>query len=335
MDFLLDATSLPLIFAILMGVAVFMYIILDGYDLGIGLLFFRALEKERDHMMAAIGPFWDANETWLVLGVGILLVAFPVAHGVILTALYLPTAMMICGLILRGVAFDFRSKVKTEHKSLWDKTFFVGSSITTLAQGYMLGLYIIGFSQTIGAILFALLCSICLVAGYILLGASWLILKTQDSLQVKAIRWAQKALWGGAIGLIAVSVVTPLVSPRIFFKWFSFPTFFFLAPIPITTGILFLGLYSLLKKLPKPKDRHYWLPFVLSISIVACGFIGLAYSFFPYIVPDRLTIWEAASAPESLRLILWGALLVLPCILAYTIFAYRVFWGKVEGLHYY
>lgn len=335
MDILTSGQWLPLVFAVLMGVAILAYVILDGYDLGVGMLIAAATDKEKDDMIASIGPFWDANETWLVLGVGILLVAFPMAHGVILTALYLPTALMLGGLILRGVSFDFRAKAKDKHKHLWDKAFMGGSLITSLAQGYMLGSYIMGFRHDAHAFAFCALTALCLAAGYCFVGAGWLIMKTEKALQKKAIRWARLALWGTVAGMAAVSIATPLVNARIYEKWFSVPAFYLLLPIPLFAAATILWLEVILNRLPLPKDQKCWAPFAGAVVFFLLGFVGLAYSFYPYVVPEKLTIWQAASAPESLMIILVGALVVLPCIIGYTIYAYRVFWGKVRKLEYY
>lgn len=334
MDAFSQAFWLPLVFMMLMGLAILIYVILDGYDLGVGILMRFADPREKDKMIASIGPFWDANETWLVLGIGLLLVAFPLAHGLILTALYLPVALMIGGLILRGVSFDFRAKARDNHKPLWDGAFILGSLLTTLAQGYMLGSYIMGFKSDMDTLAFGGLTALCLVAGYAFVGASWLIMKTEGSLQLKAIHWARKALWGVALGMVLVSLATPFISQRIFNKWFSLPNFFLLLPLPLMTGALIGGLAWVLNHLPHPKDRYCWVPFAGSVGLFLFGFQGLAYSFYPYIVPDRLTIWQAASASESLLIILVGAVVVLPCIIGYTFFAYRVFWGKVKDLSY-
>lgn len=326
---------LPLVFVLLMGIAVLAYVILDGYDLGVGILMSQVEEKDKDKMIASIGPFWDANETWLVLSVGILLVAFPKANGIILTALYIPVAIMLLGLILRGVSFDFRAKVKLSQKHLWDQSFIFGSFLTSMAQGFMLGMYIMTFEYNVFTIIFSLLTGICLASGYSLVGASWLIMKTEGALQIKSIKWAKHSLVLTAFGMVLISLTTPLLNSRIFEKWFSMPNFFFLLPIPVITGLLIIFLYTTLKKLPLKDDALCWVPFVGSIGLFILGFCGLAYSFYPYIVPDQLTIWEAASSPESLKVILIGALIVLPFIIGYTIFAYRVFWGKVKDLSYY
>ncbi|MDB5491154.1 MAG: Cytochrome d ubiquinol oxidase subunit [Micavibrio sp.] len=325
---------LPLAFAGLMGLSMLIYAVLDGYDLGVGILMRRADDAEQDMMVASIGPFWDANETWLVLGVGLLLVAFPAAHGVILGHLYLPTAFMLIGLILRGVSFDFRAKVKTGHKHFWNNAFFAGSLIMALAQGYMLGYYILGFQEGWGAFVFSGLVGVCMAAGYALIGACWLIMKTEGPLQIKAILWARQASWATIAGIILVSAATPLVSTRIFDKWFEFPNILFLAPIPLVTGALVCGLEWVLRSLPKDKDRRAWVPFAMTVGIYVLCFIGLAYSFYPFIVPDQLTITEAASGHDSLLIILAGALVVVPAILGYTAFSYYIFRGKAGELRY-
>lgn len=326
---------LPLIFAGLMGLSILIYVVLDGFDLGIGILMARTDVTERDRMIASIGPFWDANETWLVLGVGLLLVAFPVAHGIVLGALYLPTALLLAGLILRGVAFDFRAKAQDNHKRLWDHAFFAGSLLAALAQGYMLGLYILGFAGGWGAHLFALLTAIMLAGGYAFIGACWLIIKTEDALQRRAIRWAQLASWLTGAGIVAVSLATPLVSARIFDRWFELPHLLLLAPVPVATAALFVWVEVVLRRMPAVDDRGSWRPFAGAVGIFVLSFAGLAYSFYPFVVPDSLTIWQAAAAPESLLFILVGVVIVLPLILGYTAFSYYVFRGKARDLTYY
>ena len=334
MDFT-PATWLPVAFAGLMGLAVLLYVVLDGYDLGVGILSGTVQGEHRDRMIASIGPFWDANETWLVLAVGLLLVAFPQAHGAILGELYLPVAGLLLGLILRGVAFEFRAKSAVGHKVWWDRAFVAGSMLAALMQGYMLGLYIVGFERTAANVSFALLTALCLVAGYAFIGATWLIMKTEGVLQRQAVAWARGTLLLSGVGMVAVSVVTPLVSERIWDKWLSLPNFVLLAPMPLVTAALFVALGVVLRHLPTRTDRFCWLPFAGAVGIFMLGFHGLAYSFFPYIVPDTLTVWQAAAAPESLMIIFVGALVVLPIIAAYSAFAYRIFWGKATDLRYY
>ena len=339
MDMFADGKWLPIVFLGLMGISMLAYVILDGYDLGVGILLRRANDEQKDVMISSIGPFWDANETWLVLGVGILLVAFPMAHGVILTALYLPVAAMLLGLILRGVAFDFRVKAKAQHKPLWNMVFFAGSLLASFSQGVMLGLYITGFQYGALSLLFALITGLCLCAGYALLGSGWLLMKTSGDLQQRAVGWARRSLWLTAIGIAAISLVTPMVSQRIFEKWFTLPYLFMLMPIPLATLVLFLVIDRALRRLPKrlAEGNEYgaWVPFAATVGIFLLAFYGLAYSLFPYLVVDRIDIWQAASAPESLMIILIGAAIVLPAIFGYTIYAYRVFWGKARPLTYY
>lgn len=325
---------LPLIFASLMGTAILVYVILDGFDLGIGILFAFGDDKERDTMIAAIGPFWDANETWLVLAVGLLLVAFPAAHGVILSALYIPVFILLVGLILRGVAFDFRAKVPSGRKHLWNRIFFIGSLTASLAQGYMLGVYVLGLTPGIGAIAFGLLVAFCLAASYAAIGAAWLIYKTDGALQKKAVRWLRAALIFTVLGMAAVSLATPFASPRIFDKWFVFPDIIYLSPLPILSGVLFLMLWRETGLLPKPGDRDSLRPFLMLAAIFALGFAGLAWSFYPFVVPDRLTIWQAASAPESLAIILVGTSVVLPIMVGASFYVFSVFSGKAGDLRY-
>ena len=325
---------LPFVFAGLMGVSILIYVILDGFDLGVGVLFPFAEEDEKDRMIASIGPFWDANETWLVLAVGLLLVAFPSAHGAILTALYLPVAIMLIGLILRGVAFEFRAKAPAPHKRLWNNAFFAGSLMTSLSQGFMLGMYVMGLEWTWANVGFALLTAVFLTVGYSFIGATWVIHKTAHTLQFKAVKWAQGGIWGLVMGIGAISLATPFVSTRIFDKWFSWPEALFLAPLPILSGLLVFWLWSMLRKMPFADDRFSWLPFAAATALWVAAFGGMAYSFYPYVVPEQITIYEAASAPESLFIILIGTCVVLPTIMAYTVLSYFIFRGKATELRY-
>jgi len=325
---------LPFVFAGLMGVSILIYVILDGFDLGVGVLFPFAEEDEKDRMIASIGPFWDANETWLVLAVGLLLVAFPSAHGAILTALYLPVAIMLIGLILRGVAFEFRAKAPAPHKRLWNNAFFAGSLMTSLSQGFMLGMYVMGLEWTWANFAFAMLTAVFLTVGYSFIGATWVIHKTAHTLQYKAVKWAQGGIWGLVLGIGAISVATPFVSTRIFDKWFSFPEALYLSPLPILSALLVYWLWSMLRKMPFAEDRYSWLPFAAATALWVMAFGGMAYSFYPYVVPEQITIYEAASAPESLFIILIGTCVVLPTIMAYTVMSYFIFRGKATELRY-
>ena len=338
-DLFSPAGWLPLVFALVMALAMLAYVILDGYDLGVGALMNDADDLvQKDSMIASIGPFWDANETWLVLGVGVLLVAFPMAHGVILGALYLPVAIMLVALSVRGVAFDFRVKAKPHHRQWWDKAFFWGSLLAGWSQGFMLGQLITGFKQDLSGFVFSTLIGFCLVFAYRLLGAGWLIMKSEGTLQLKAVQWAQKSLWLTAAGVLAISVATPWVSQRIFDKWFSFPNVFMLLPIPAMTLGLFVVIWRSLVRLPvrllQGNQYGAGVPFSCTVGVFLLSFYGLAYSLFPWLVIERLNIWQAASSPEALLIILYGVIVVFPVIIAYTVYSYRVFWGKSTQLSY-
>jgi len=316
--------DLPLAFAILMGAAILAYVVLDGYDLGVGMLMPAATSDEQDVMVASIGPFWDANETWLVLGVGILLIAFPAAHGYILGALYLPVAAMLVGLMLRGVAFELRVKAVGWHAELWNWLFWFGSFLASFAQGYMLGRYLTGFQEGWGYGLFALMVGASLCGGYVLLGATWLILRTEGALQRKAMGWTRWGLAWVALGVALVSLATPTVSELVYARWFDFPETLALMVLPAATLVSWLWVW-------RSVGRSDWKPFAGAVAIFVLAFLGLAYSVFPYIVLGWLTIWEAAAHPSALKVTLIGALIVLPFLLGYTVFAYRVFRGKAKA----
>lgn len=325
--------ALPVVFMALMGLAMLVYVISDGYDLGVGMLMHRATPAEKDVMIASIGPFWDANETWLVLGVGILLVAFPKAHGLVLTELYLPVTLMLIGLILRGVAFDFRVKAKAVRKPMWDRLFFAGSTLAAVCQGWMLGRYVSGFGSGWNYPLFAAAIAAALPMAYVLLGAAWLIMKTEGELQQRAVRWAKIAWAPMAGGLVLISMATPWISETVRQRWFALPEVIALTAIPLMTAVLLLGVRGLLNSRLVRGDAA-WAPFVLLIAVFVLGFLGLAYSLYPWVVIDRLTIWQAASSPAALKVILVGVCISVPAIVAYTVFAYRVFGGKTGELRY-
>jgi len=330
-----DADTLAVIFVSLMGLSILLYAILDGYDLGVGILLPLDQADECDTMIASIGPFWDANETWLVLAIGLLLIAFPAAHSFIFKELYLPTAILLISLVLRGVAFDFRAKAAFSHKPTWNKVFKLGSLLAALSQGYMLGMYVMGFDNTLIAYGFSLLSAFGVAAAYSYIGAAWLIMKTEGALQKQAVQWAKKSGWICLLGVVAVSIVNPLINIDVYTKWFSWPNVLYILPLPLICFALFAVSYQQLKYLPKKEDKNCWLPFVTAAMLFLLCFFGLAFSFFPYIVPGKITIWQSAAAPESLSFILWGAIVVVPVIMSYTAFSYYVFWGKVRELRYY
>jgi cytochrome d ubiquinol oxidase subunit II len=328
------AEMLPLVFMGVMGLALLAYVVLDGYDLGVGLLLPFASDEQKDVMVSSIGPFWDANETWLVLGSGVLLIAFPFAHGIVLSALYLPVAVMLLGLILRGVSFDFRVKARVEHKDTWNALFSLGSLMAATAQGWMLGSYLTGFDHGPWALLFSLGIALTLPTGYAMLGAGWLIMKTHEALQQKAVGWARKALWPMGIALVGISLATPLVSRTVFEKWFAMPQFVALLPIPLACAVAFFVAFHVISR-PKVVAAGYgWVIFANTVLIFVLAFIGLAYSLYPYVILDRMTVWQAAAAPNSLLFIFVGVAITLPAIIVYTVFMYRVFWGRARELTY-
>lgn len=318
----------------LLGFGVFMYVLLDGFDLGVGILFlFAPDEPARDLMMASVAPIWDGNETWLVFGGLALFSAFPLAFAIIIPALYFPLLAMLLGLIFRGVAFEFRAGAP-KHSKHWDYAFFGGSLLATFAQGCVLGKFILGFEvqgrQYAGTSWdwlhpFVFLVGVGLVFGYVLLGATWLVMKTEGALQAWARSVARMGLIVtlGFIGL--VSVWTPLLDARIATRWFSWPNLAFFAPVPIATATVAGGLWLALRQ------QRDIAPFVAAMGLFALGYLGLAISLFPYIVPPTVTLWDAAAAPTSQAFLLIGTLFLLPIILMYTGWSYWVFRGKVKA----
>jgi cytochrome d ubiquinol oxidase subunit II len=328
---------LPLIWAAVIGVAVAMYVILDGFDLGIGILFpFAGSERERDQMMRSIAPFWDGNETWLVLGGGGLFVAFPRAYAVIMPALYLPIIVMLLALVFRGIAFEFRTV--SNSKTWWSVAFCAGSTIAAFAQGVILGRMIEGIPVRDGAYTggsfdwatpFGLLCGLGLIAGYALLGATWLAMKTEGPVARRGREQAKRLLLAVLVFMAAVSLWTPLMEPRIAQRWFSLPNFYFLWPVPAITAFT---AYMAWRWLEQERDAP---PFLASIVLFLLGYLGLVISNFPYLVPPSLTVWDTAAAPASQIFMLLGTLLLLPMIIGYIIFIYWIFRGKVaEGESY-
>ena len=319
--------DLPVAFAAVMGLAILLYVLLDGYDLGVGMLIAGAEREEHDVMVSSIGPFWDANETWLVLGIGVLLAAFPAAHGVILGALYLPVAAMLVGLMFRGVAFELRIKARGWQRELWNWLFWAGSFLAAFSQGLMLGRYVSGFADGFGEWLFALVVGASLCGGYVLLGATWLVMKTEGALQRKAVAWSRWGLAWVALGIALVSVATPLASESVRHRWFDLPQALLAMPLPLATIAAGVFLWRSLGK-------SDWRPFAAAAAIFALAFAGLAYSLFPYLVLDRMTVWDAAAPQKSLAFILVGALVTLPVILGWTAYVYRVFRGKARAEDY-
>jgi cytochrome bd ubiquinol oxidase subunit II len=324
--------DLPLIWAVIILFGVMMYVIMDGFDLGIGILFpFFPAKEDRDTMMNTVAPVWDGNETWLVLGGAGLLAAFPLAYSVVLSALYLPIILMLVGLVFRGVAFEFRFKASDEHRHWWDKAFICGSVLATFFQGVTLGAYIGGIRVANGAYAgdafdwltpFSLFTGIALLAAYALLGSTWLVMKTEDTLLSRARGVARGSAWAVLAAIVVISVWTPLLDPGIADRWFSLPNLFYFAPV-----------YLLIRTVRR--DAHA-APFVCALGLVFLGYTGLGISVWPNVIPPGVSIWDAAAPPQSMGFALVGALLIVPIILMYTAWGYYVFRGKVrrgEGYH--
>ncbi len=332
--------DLPLLWAIIILFGVMMYVVMDGFDLGIGILFpFFDAKEDRDVMMNTVAPVWDGNETWLVLGGAGLLAAFPLAYSVVLSAFYLPLILMLIGLIFRGVAFEFRFKAAPGKRRVWDQAFIGGSVTATFFQGVTLGGYIDGVPVKNGQFAggafdwltaFSLFTGCGLVATYALLGATWLVMKTDGSLQQR-MRRAARALAAVLLAFIAaISIWTPLAHEEIAKRWFTLPNLLWFAPVPLLVGF---AMWRLLKALRG--DAHA-APFILTLALVFLGYSGLGISLWPNIIPPDISIWEAAGPPQSLGFALVGALLIIPLILMYTAWGYWVFRGKVrhgEGYH--
>ncbi|MDB5900834.1 MAG: cytochrome d ubiquinol oxidase, subunit [Ramlibacter sp.] len=333
--------DLPLIWAVIILFGVMMYVIMDGFDLGIGILFplFRAKE-ERDVMMNTVAPVWDGNETWLVLGGAGLFVAFPMAYAAILSAFYLPLILMLVGLVFRGVAFEFRFKASERRRRLWDFAFVAGSCVAAFFQGVTLGAFLQGLPMRDGdytgdlfawAAPFPLFVGAGLVATYALLGGTWLVMKTEGELQRRMREISRHLAWILLLFIGVISVWTPFSQPAVAQRWFSVPNLFWFAPVPV----LVLVCTFLLRRALRAPQAHAF-PFLLTLVLVFLGYTGLGISLWPNVIPPDVSIWEAAGPPQSLGFTLVGALLIIPIILGYTALGYWVFRGKVrqgQGYH--
>jgi cytochrome bd ubiquinol oxidase subunit II len=332
--------DLPVIWVLIIAFGLMMYVVMDGFDLGIGILFpFIRDRSDRDIMVNTVAPVWDGNETWLVMGGATLMAAFPLAYSVVLSALYIPLFLMLAGLIWRGVAFEFRFKADEAHRPFWDKAFTAGSYVATFSQGVALGAFIDGFKVT-GASYdggsfdwlspFSFLTGASLIVAYALLGSTWLIMKTGGALQHRLKVLARPVTFAVLAAIVIVSVWTPVMHPNIAERWFSFPNIIVFSPVPV---LVVATVWTMMRML---KQETHALPFLLALLLLFLGYSGLAISLWPNIIPPAISIWEAAAPPESMGFTLVGALFVIPFILAYTAMSYYVFRGKVkagEGYH--
>ncbi|HEX6840876.1 MAG TPA: cytochrome d ubiquinol oxidase subunit II [Stellaceae bacterium] len=328
------AIDLPVAFAVVLAFGIFMYVVMDGFDLGIGILFPLAPgDTDRDAMMNSIGPIWDGNETWLVLGGTLLIAVFPVAYATLLPAFYVPLMVMLFALIFRGIAFEFRFRAQ-RFRVLWDWAFAGGSALAAFCQGLVLGAFIDGVpveherfvGETFGFVSgFAVVSGLGIVAGYTLLGAGWLIFKTGGSTGAFGRRAARPALVVTLAFIVIISVWTPLAHPQIWQRWFSLPNFLFLWPVPFVTAIVSWVIWRSIH------SSYDWVPFLFSIALFFVALSGLGISLFPYAVPWQVTIWQAASSTPTLIFVGVGVLIILPVILAYLGYAHWIFRGKVRA----
>ena len=332
--------DLPVVWAVIIAFGLMMYVIMDGFDLGIGILFpFVGEREDRDTMVNTVAPVWDGNETWLVLGGAALMAAFPLAYATILSALYIPLVAMLLGLIWRGVAFEFRFKADEAHKPFWDRAFAGGSYLATFAQGVSLGAFLNGFPMQKGAYAggaldwltpFSLFTGFGLIVAYALLGSTWLIIKTEGALYYRMVALAKPITLVLLVVIGVVSLWTPLAHPDIAERWFSFPNIAFFAPVPL---LVLLSGWMILHSL---RGTPHAGPFVLALFLLFLGYSGLGISLWPNIIPPDVTIREAAAPPQGMGFALVGALFIIPFILGYTAWSYYVFRGKVkagEGYH--
>ena len=329
------AQSFVPIWTAILAIGVFLYVLLDGFDLGVGILYgFAPDTPSRNLIMNSVAPVWDGNETWLILGGVALLAAFPLAFAIIIPAVYFPVAIMLLALVFRGVAFEFRFR-DAARRTFWDHGFAAGSTVATFAQGVVLGAFIQGFrvdgrhftgSSVDCFTPFSLLTGVALVFGYALLGSGWLIIKTEGALQDRARRQGRWCLVGVMACIAAVSIWTPLMQPQIAARWFAWPNIALLLPVPLATAGLAWGAWRALHR-----DTATYAPFLAAVGLFLMSYLGIAISLWPMIVPYQYTLWEAASAPKTQAFMLVGTLVLLPVILLYTSWSYWVFRGKVRA----
>ncbi|WP_266182104.1 cytochrome d ubiquinol oxidase subunit II [Dyella humicola] len=332
--------DLPLLWLLIIGFGVMMYVIMDGFDLGIGILFLFIRERDhRDTMVNTVAPVWDGNETWLVLGGSGLMAAFPKAYGILLSAFYVPLLLMLAGLIWRGVSFEFRFKADDTHRPFWDKAFIAGSFTAAFFQGVVLGAFIDGVHVVDGASAdgvmswmrpFPIFTGIGVVIAYALLGVTWLILKTEGALQLSMIHIARPITMAVLAAIVIVALWTPLAHPAIAHRWFKLPNLWFFTPVPVLVVMATAFILRMLKN-----DPHAG-PFLWSLVLIFLGYSGLVISIWPNIIPPSISIWEVAAPTQSLGFTLVGALLIIPMILGYSAWSYYVFRGKVrvgDGYH--
>lgn len=321
---------IPLVFSCLFFLLILGGVLLDGFDIGVGILLPLAPAQERGRLMGLLSPWRDANEFWPLLGIGLFAAGFPLAWGEIFGKLYGPLALMTLGMMLRSVSFEFRIRARDELKPRWVFGFWVGSVATAFGQGLILGRIATGYQTEAGYGWFTVVIGLCVVAAYVLLGATWLIMRIDGDLQRRAAKWGRHAIRWTAVGMVAASVMLGLANAGIFYKWSNPGGFAVAATVWAIMLLCLAGLEMRLARLPETEPSHHWVPFVLCLLLYGLMLAGLAYSLFPYLILDDMTIWDGTASVESMRLVLSAAVVGLPVVLVFNLWAYRSVFGKAK-----
>jgi cytochrome d ubiquinol oxidase subunit II len=329
----LDATNpafwmpllmMALLFVLIVGAALF-----DGFDIGVGILVLLAPKQSRSQLMVVLSPLRDANGFWWLLALGLFLTAFPMAWGAVLGALYVPMSATVIGVMLRSVAFEFRIRAATEKRGRWITLFWLGSVLTALGHGALISQLVLGAKQEAPALWFTAFIALCAVAAYGLLGACWLVMRLQDTLQLFAAQWARHAIRWTAAGMVALSIALGLANPAIFYKWSSATNLVMATPVWLLMLLCFVGIDMSLSRVIQPRYRHLvWLPFTLCLILFCAMLSGLTYSMFPFVVLDNLTLWDAAAVQGSLQLVLAATVVALPIMVIANLMTYRGLFGR-------
>ncbi|MVW73490.1 cytochrome d ubiquinol oxidase subunit II [Bordetella sp. 15P40C-2] len=321
---------IPLVFICMLFLLILGGVLLDGFDIGVGILLPLAPTEDRGRLMSLLSPWRDANEFWPLLGIGLFAAAFPLAWGVIFGKLYGPLALLAMGMVLRSVAFEFRIRARDELKPRWVFAFWLGSVATAFGQGLILGRIATGYQTEAGYGWFTVVMGLCVIAAYVLLGAAWLVMRVDGDLQRRAAAWGRHAIRWTAVGMVAASVMLGLANAGIFYKWSNPTGFAVVAAVWAIMLLCFSGLEMRLARLPQAEPSQHWVPFALCLLLYWLMLAGLAYSLFPYLILDDMTIWDGTAAVESMRLVLAAAVVGLPVVLVFNLWAYRSVFGKAK-----
>lgn len=329
LDVLQPIFWMPLLMMGMLGILILGGAVFDGFDIGVGVLLRMAPEAERPNMMVVLSPWRDANEFWLLLSIGLFMAAFPLAWGAVLAHLFIPVMLTALGVMLRSVSFEFRIRASSEQRHAWMNRFWFGSVLTAMGHGMLLANIVMGYQQDPPSIWFSVFIGVCAVAAYALLGAAWLVMRLQGTMHTLAIGWARHASRWTAAGMVAVSVALGLANPAIFYKWSNTTSLMLAAPVWILMLGCFVGVDMVLNRLYRPKYRHLsWMPFALCLVLFCCMLGGLAYSMFPYVILDNMTLWDAASSESSLSLVLAASIIAAPVMVIFNLMTYRSLFGR-------